>query len=1414
MNFSFDYYHNLERVDFYLCNPDETELFPIIGENRHFTLRFNDLSELTFDIYPTVLNASGSTVYVEAYDYIQTPRLVLVPQIGWFRISSVDEVDDGMMKYKQVTAESYQAVFKNRGFVAEDRVYCFYNPNDPHDDLYNASDEGAIPSVVGQLYRQLGIEVDLFVDASALTEPMSNWTITDISDELLSLDSDAAHRTFKEGTTYGYDWMVKDVEDAFGVVVLFDFRYKTIQVKMPGEVGEDSGAILSFANIMKSIHVTESADNIVTVLNCSGDNCDIRCVNPTGTNYICDFSYFMDEENHRWMSQKLIDKLTEWAAECEKKSEEYANYSQLYYEANLLKEQNEEQLELFSLRLQDLKNAEANRDKLKDTEPCGIVCAESVHINERSLLPSSYFYHNDFTDASYITAYTDAPAFEHSEVGWHFAGTHLYGSVSSIVDEFVSNGARYLYFADGTNNESYCKLIIKTSVDKDKNQTVYCDGFERYIAYTKPLDASGLGEVQYGDMLTLNIGGVATRYATVEDDITVDVVNDNGVMCWFSDELYIDQPTLADGERCVLVDVDATANCNMITTMDVGSCVIESCRVGPFDLNGVLPSGDVISNVVVDLRNYFTGESYDAIAEFGADNVMWINVTSVSSSDMIPCVCSVTIQHSPQVLLCTADVQDGDSATVLLQVTTTRKVYGFRVSLVAQYNITYPSNEQYSFTNLVQKWIAIYEHKVSGYNAKISEHQADIDKYDAYLNQIASELNILNYVSKDPELLRELTSYWIEGDYKDDNISVSADATISEEIELSKELLRVGEIELQKMCQPRFSFTLDAADILSSYEYEYWLHALDLGKMVNVEKQEGLWYYPVLLEMAFNLDSHDEFSMTFANALRLDDWGYTYADLISQSASTSRQISANWQNIMNYAKDKETIGDLLKNPLDATLRASFANMTNQEFTIDSNGILGRKKISDSVFADEQLRMTNNVLLFTNDNWKTAKTALGKITYQDDSGQWVTAYGLIADTIIGSLVMSEALKIRSKDGFVELGSNGITIKNQNGVEVFRATTNGSVYISPDSGYGDPDIDGDGALSEQELFNMINGSTNAIVLGAGKLSIVSTNFSVDQGGNVTMRGLLRFNDGYYINTNPDMGSLAYYIYLPRFTLDNRGNATFSGSLNAAEGTFKGELQAAKGTFGTGAKVFSIGSSSGFGCTSSAIWSGSSAFSGSCGHGQIQDNSVYIGGDGFSYHSGDAYYSYNTSIRPAVVCCSGSPSANGVYNAVLYKLNGVQFYRGLSDLRNEACAIGGGYYIADMSIDGDSVKLGGNWVGKAGMPIDSDASLKNSVATYASAYDTLFDALKPVTYKYNNGTSGRTHTGFIAQDVLASIEAAGLTTKDFAAYIESTDESGEITRSLRYEEFISMNTWQIQKLKQRVSALEQELARLKEV
>jgi hypothetical protein len=136
------------------------------------------------------------------------------------------------------------------------------------------------------------------------------------------------------------------------------------------------------------------------------------------------------------------------------------------------------------------------------------------------------------------------------------------------------------------------------------------------------------------------------------------------------------------------------------------------------------------------------------------------------------------------------------------------------------------------------------------------------------------------------------------------------------------------------------------------------------------------------------------------------------------------------------------------------------------------------------------------------------------------------------------------------------------------------------------------------------------------------------------------------------------------------------------------------------------------------------------------------------------------------------------------------------------------------------GSTITLYGTWTSASSLGTASDEKIKNSIFPISTdkRYDILFDELIPARYKYNDGTSGRTHTGYIAQDVLAAVENAGLSTTDFAGYIKANvidQETGKETETcyLRYEEFVALNTDQIQKLKRRVVNAEAEIALLKE-
>ena len=101
-------------------------------------------------------------------------------------------------------------------------------------------------------------------------------------------------------------------------------------------------------------------------------------------------------------------------------------------------------------------------------------------------------------------------------------------------------------------------------------------------------------------------------------------------------------------------------------------------------------------------------------------------------------------------------------------------------------------------------------------------------------------------------------------------------------------------------------------------------------------------------------------------------------------------------------------------------------------------------------------------------------------------------------------------------------------------------------------------------------------------------------------------------------------------------------------------------------------------------------------------------------------------------------------------------------------------------------------------------SDANFKKDVEYGLDRFLPVFDALRPVSFKFIDGQSDRTHMGIIAQDLERTLSELNIPTKDFAAFIKSwgtdeeTKESG-YRYAIRYGEFIPLLIYQVQKIKE---------------
>ena len=104
-----------------------------------------------------------------------------------------------------------------------------------------------------------------------------------------------------------------------------------------------------------------------------------------------------------------------------------------------------------------------------------------------------------------------------------------------------------------------------------------------------------------------------------------------------------------------------------------------------------------------------------------------------------------------------------------------------------------------------------------------------------------------------------------------------------------------------------------------------------------------------------------------------------------------------WQKAVDKSNSiDKAIRDGLK---DAALEVGAAY--GQSITWDQYGIWGRKLLENTTdqYEPEQFKLINNKIVFTDDDWNTAKAVFGKFQYDaDKDGTKETHWGVCCDTI--------------------------------------------------------------------------------------------------------------------------------------------------------------------------------------------------------------------------------------------------------------------------------------------------------------------------------------------------------------------------------------------------------------------------------
>ena len=117
--------------------------------------------------------------------------------------------------------------------------------------------------------------------------------------------------------------------------------------------------------------------------------------------------------------------------------------------------------------------------------------------------------------------------------------------------------------------------------------------------------------------------------------------------------------------------------------------------------------------------------------------------------------------------------------------------------------------------------------------------------------------------------------------------------------------------------------------------------------------------------------------------------------------------------------------------------------------------------------------------------------------------------------------------------------------------------------------------------------------------------------------------------------------------------------------------------------------------------------------------------------------------------------------------------------------------------LFLDGKGVYL------KDGTAVTSDERKKHDIADLNDKYINLIKDLKPVSFKYNENTSDRKHTGFIAQQLLKAMQGNDIDTSEFGGFVDIKNDGQDY--AIRYEELIAPLLAYTQSLEKRIEELE---------
>lgn len=407
--------------------------------------------------------------------------------------------------------------------------------------------------------------------------------------------------------------------------------------------------------------------------------------------------------------------------------------------------------------------------------------------------------------------------------------------------------------------------------------------------------------------------------------------------------------------------------------------------------------------------------------------------------------------------------------------------------------------------NLYQQNLEDLNNVTAEYNKRKSEVDSATEVYNfiiAERNAVQSQLDMDKWFTKDE--WKTLDSYVVEETYSNDNYITTDNTTDTERFDIERQLFDVAWKDLSKKCRPQYQYSSTLSNVLTIPQFKGFLKYFQLGNFIRMATDYDTVIKLRLISFTVDYNDTSKIDVTFSDAIRVHDIYEDASSIQAQANSAAMSFQFNKDQYDKSVNQSNFVEEMRKYGLDV----ANIPVKNQHQSWDETGMWFRQwNEQKNDFDPEQIKIINNQIVFSDDGFKSAKMAIGKIPI-DKNGN--TVYAVNAEAILGKLFLGEYLTLQNNSGTYKFDDDGFIAKGGNN----------SVRIQPNQ--------------SEELFSIYKGNNKQ--------------FYVDSDGNVHFMGDLTGSSGIFSGQLKG-GSI------------NLGNGTFTvdkdGNLTANKGTFNGDL-----------------------------------------------------------------------------------------------------------------------------------------------------------------------------------------------------------------------------------------------------------------